>query len=204
VLQPHDLLEVFPMVGQLVERCRELGIAFVPGNNLGYFGPYEHMLRGGMSGGHGGGCGAGRVTLGIESDGTIKPCPSLATEAWTGGTVRQHPLKDIWQNARSMRFTRDRGPRESWGRCASCYYAEDCRAGCTWMSDAVLGRPGNNPYCHHRAIELRREGLRERIERVRAPDGTPFDRGTFRLIEEAWPTAAPEEHQEARQRESAS
>ena len=35
--------------------------------------------------GHGGSCGAGRVTLGIEANGDIKGCPSLPTDRWTGG-----------------------------------------------------------------------------------------------------------------------
>ena len=40
------------------------------------------------------------------------------------------------------------------------------------------------PYCHHRALELQKQGLRERLERVEAPEGQPFDFGLFRLVEE--------------------
>jgi radical SAM protein with 4Fe4S-binding SPASM domain len=192
VLQPHDLLALFPIVGELVRRGRELGVAFVPGNNLGYFGPYEHLLRGGMAGGHGGGCGAGKLTLGIEANGAVKGCPSLATDAWSGGTVREQPLQEIWRRASALRYGRDRTHEASWGFCASCYYEDACRAGCTWMSDSILGRPGNNPYCHHRALELRKAGRRERVERVEDARGAPFDRATFRLVEEAWPEPAGE------------
>jgi hypothetical protein len=51
----------------------------------------------------------------------------------------------------------------------------------------LFGRRGNNPYCHHRALELLREGRRERIELREAAPGEPFDHATYELIEEAWP-----------------
>ncbi len=51
----------------------------------------------------------------------------------------------------------------------------------------LFGKPGNNPYCHHRALELKKAGKRERLVRVEAPPGVPFDRGRFEIVEEAWP-----------------
>jgi hypothetical protein len=55
------------------------------------------------------------------------------------------------------------------------------------MGDQLLGRPGNNPFCHHRALELQRVGKRERIERLSAAPGMPFDRGGFELVLEDTP-----------------
>jgi hypothetical protein len=57
-----------------------------------------------------------------------------------------------------------------------------CRAGCTWTSDSLLGRAGNNPYCHHRTLELARKGLRERIVQVEPAPGRSFDHGLFALV----------------------
>ena len=31
------------------------------------------------------------------------------------------------------------------------------------MAHGLFGKPGNNPYCHHRALELQRAGWRERV-----------------------------------------
>jgi hypothetical protein len=59
-----------------------------------------------------------------------------------------------------------------------------CRAGCTWTTHTLFGRPGNNPYCHHRALELAARGFRERIVRVEAPPGLPFDHGKFEIVVE--------------------
>jgi len=52
----------------------------------------------------------------------------------------------------------------------------------------LLGKAGNNPYCHHRALELAAQGLRERVERVAAPPGLPFDVGRFEIILEPMPS----------------
>jgi radical SAM protein with 4Fe4S-binding SPASM domain len=185
LLQPYDLLELFPLLARLKGRMQELGVRLWPGNNIGYFGPYESLFKGGMPRGHMASCGAGRSTLGIEADGAIKGCPSLPTEAWTGGNIRDASLRDIWERAGALRYTRDRTVDDLWGYCRTCYYAEDCRAGCTWTSFVIFGRAGNNPYCHHRALEMQRAGKRERIERVKLAPGVPFDYAEFQLIEES-------------------
>jgi radical SAM protein with 4Fe4S-binding SPASM domain len=186
LLQPYDLLEIFPALDALSKRAVELGVNLVAGNNVGYFGPHELALRGRRPAGHSTGCGAGRLTMGIEADGTIKGCPSLGTARWAGGNVREAPLAEIWRRANALRYTRDRTVADLWGYCATCYYADTCRAGCTWTSDVLFKRPGNNPYCHHRVLELRKAGLRERIVRVEEAPGEPFDDGRFELVLEPW------------------
>ena len=182
LLQPYDLLELFPTLGRLQDRCREARVMLWPGNNIGYFGPFETKLRGTMPRGHMASCGAGRSGLGIESDGTIKGCPSLSTESWAGGNVREHRLKDIWERAAPLRYTRDRTVDDLWGYCRTCYYAEECRGGCTWTAETLFGKPGNNPLCHHRALEMDRAGKRERVVQRETAPGLPFDRGRFELI----------------------
>lgn len=191
LLQPYELLDVFPMLAELKKRADEAGVFVWRGNTLGYFGPYESMFQGWMPKGHGGSCGAGSSTIGIEADGTIKGCPSLGTIKWGAGNSRDARLEDIWTRSEPMRFNRTRTKNDLWGYCASCYYAQTCKAGCTWMSDMLLGRPGNNPYCHHRALEMDRMGKRERVVRVEAAPGQPFDQGRFEIIEEDLPLESP-------------
>jgi radical SAM protein with 4Fe4S-binding SPASM domain len=194
LLQPYDLLELFPLLPRLKARADEAGVFVWRGNSLGYFGPYESLIASWMPDGHGRGCGAGQTLLGIEADGTIKGCPSLPTKDWASGNVRDASLRDIWERGGPIRYTRDRTVNDLWGYCRSCYYADTCRAGCTWMGSTLLGKPGNNPFCHHRALEHQKQGKRERIERVEAAPGTPFDAGLFRLIVEDLPieTKPPE------------
>lgn len=184
LLQPYDMLTLFPMLDRIQDRCREARVLLWPGNNVGYFGPYETKLRGTMLRGHMASCGMARAGLGIESDGTVKGCPSLHTEKWAAGNIREHSLADIWERSAKMRYTRDRTLDDLWGYCRTCYYAETCMAGCTWTSESLLGRPGNNPLCHHRALEHQRTGKRERLVHVEPAPGAPFDQGRFEIVVE--------------------
>ncbi len=184
VLQPFDLLDVYPVLAGLKRRCDEAGIIALTGNNIGYFGPYEHVLRNYCRSGYRHSCRAGVTTLGIESNGDIKGCPSLPTESWVGGNVREHRLRDIWERSAPLRHMRDRTTAELWGYCAECYYGDRCRAGCTWMATALFGRPGNNPYCHPRALEMDKKGQRERVVPVASAPGLPFDRAEWSLVVE--------------------
>jgi radical SAM protein with 4Fe4S-binding SPASM domain len=123
--------------------------------------------------------------LGIEANGDIKGCPSLPTESWVGGNIRERSLLDIWERSEPLRFNRQRSTDQLWGFCASCYYADECHGGCTWMATSLFGRPGNNPYCHHRTLELARRGQRERVECVGEAPGTPFDHARFQIVLES-------------------
>ena len=185
LLQPDDILEVIPKVAELSARGALSGVDLFPGNNIGYYGPHEEQIRGRLGPAvHWSGCAAGAQTLGIEADGAIKGCPSLPTAAYTGGHVRARTIRDIWDHTKELRYTRDRTAADLWGFCASCYYADECRAGCTWTSHVFFGRPGNNPYCHHRALEHDKQGLRERLVLVERAPGAPFDHGRFEAIVE--------------------
>jgi radical SAM protein with 4Fe4S-binding SPASM domain len=187
LLEPYQMIEVMPMVARLKRRADEVGVRIWPGNNIGYFGPYESLLRGTLPRGHMSSCGAGRSTLGIEANGDIKGCPSLPTSDYVGGNIRENSLRDIWERASALRFTRDRTVEDLWGYCRDCYYNDVCRSGCSWTGHVLFGKPGNNPFCHHRALELLREGKRERLVRTHAAAGDPFDYGRFEIVVEPWP-----------------
>lgn len=82
LLQPYELLEVFPLLARLHPRAEAAGVRVFAGNNLGYLGPYEALLRQHIPGQHTTLCGAGQSVLGLEANGTIKVarrCPR-----WTG------------------------------------------------------------------------------------------------------------------------
>ena len=191
VLQPYDLLDLVPRIAALKARAHDDGILIMPGNNLGYFGPEEALLRSYERGGrdHFAGCQAGRLVLGIESQGDLKGCLSLPSASYVGGNVRRRPVAEIWRDAEALAFTRRRTRADLWGFCQSCDFAEPCLAGCTFTAHALLGRAGNNPYCHYRARTLGKRGRRERLVPITAASGLPFDSGRFELIEE--PLDAP-------------
>lgn len=191
LLEPYQVLDLIPRLARLKERAKGAGVRLQPGNNIGYFGPHATVLSDAMPDKHTGSCGAGRLTLGLEANGDVKGCPSLPSADYVGGNVRDHSLKDIWERSAPLRFMRDRTVDDLWGFCRSCYYAEVCLAGCNWTTHVLFGKTGNNPYCHHRALELERAGKRERLVRVQAAEGMPFDYGRFEIVEEPWPAAVP-------------
>jgi nif11-class peptide radical SAM maturase 3 len=196
LLQPSELLDVYPMLAEVAKRAQQEGVRIQAGNNIGYYGSYERLLRGG------GdpwtfwqGCSAGLSAIGIEADGTIKGCPSLPTAAYTGGNVRNQSLRYIIEETEQLRFNlgadTPKGTEHLWGFCKTCEFAELCRGGCSWTAHVFFDRRGNNPYCHHRAIAQSDRGIRERLAIKRLAEGNPFDNGEFEIIEETidaeWP-----------------
>jgi radical SAM protein with 4Fe4S-binding SPASM domain len=189
LLQPYELATLMPLLAQLHEEGRERGLTVLPGNNVGYFGPYDVLWRG-PDRGHYPGCPAGQNVIGLEADGTVKGCPSLATERYSAGSVRDTSIAELWAGHPALRFNRERGTDDLWGFCRSCYYAEICRGGCTWTADSLLGRRGNNPFCHYRVLKLAERGIRERIVKVEDAPPQPFATGRFALVEEPIPASA--------------
>jgi radical SAM protein with 4Fe4S-binding SPASM domain len=187
LLEPYQVLDVIPRLARLKVRAAAAKIRMWPGNNIGYFGPHEAVLRGTKPDKHRGSCGAGRLTLGLEANGDVKGCPSLPTDPYAGGNVRDRSLRDIWERTEPLRFMRDRTVEDLWGFCRGCYYAEACLAGCNWTTHVLFGKTGNNPYCHHRALELLQQGKRERLVRTQPAEGQPFDYGRYEIVEEPWP-----------------
>jgi radical SAM protein with 4Fe4S-binding SPASM domain len=180
ILQPWQIPDVYDTLARLFEKGRRGGFRMFSGNNIGYFGPYEHLWRTMTDEpAYWDGCGAAETGMAIEADGAVKGCPSLHKGAFGGGNVRDAPLAEIW--AAMQHTVRPTVRQPAWGYCGGCYYRSVCKSGCTWMADAILGRAGNNPMCDHRARTLRVAGMRERFEQVAPAPGEPFDVAKWRL-----------------------
>jgi radical SAM protein with 4Fe4S-binding SPASM domain len=187
LLQPWDLLELVPRIATLKKRAwNEARISMQPGNNLGYFGPEESVIRSPRPdmGDHFQGCQAGKQLMGIESSGAVKGCPSLQPQ-YLRGSLRDEALDTIWP-----RLSLERTVDDLWGFCRTCPFAATCLGGCSFTAHAFFGRPGNNPYCHFRARAQAQRGVRERLVPKQAAPGGPFDCGVFEIVEE--PLDAPD------------
>ena len=53
-----------------------------------------------------------------------------------------------------------------------------------------MGRAGNNPMCFHRARDFEKQGLRERLVKVKDAEGKSFDHGEFEIVIEASASSA--------------
>jgi radical SAM protein with 4Fe4S-binding SPASM domain len=193
LLQPHEIPETLDVLAELFERGRQIGFRIIPGNNIGYFGPHEFMWRTMTSEhAHWTGCAAGENSLGLEADGKIKSCPSLPADPYGGGNSRDVSIRDAMAALAHTTTRRDRTP--GGGFCGSCYYWNVCRGGCTWVTHGLAGKRGDNPFCHYRARELAKKGLRERIVKVAEAPGQPFDFGRFDIaVEDADGRKVPSE-----------
>jgi hypothetical protein len=108
------------------------------------------------------------LTLGIEADGSHQGLPLAPDEDYVG---RQHPrqLAARHLGARRAPALHPRPHRRRpLGLLPRLLLRDECRAGCSWTA-RHFGRIGNNPYCHHRALELLREGKRERRSTAALP-----------------------------------
>ncbi len=195
IIEPHRVVDVIETLAAIqlegLRRHEGDGEPFnvFVGNNIGYYGPHETTLRSRPGGAESywEGCRAGQQVIGLESDGSVKGCPSLPSAPYVGGNVRDVALRDLWEHSEEIRFARDRTIDELWGFCKTCYYADVCRAGCSWTAHCTLGRRGNNPFCYHRVKTLEKRGVRERLVlKERAPN-EPYDFGRFEIVEETIP-----------------
>ncbi len=184
LLQPYDLLELFPLLAWMKrEKLTPRGIRVFPGNNIGYFSKYEEAIRfGGEGGTHWASCGAGTSCLGIEADGKVKGCPSLPSDRYTAGYTQERSVAEIIETESAIKHIGERTKDDLWGFCGGCYYADVCKAGCTWTAQVLMGKPGNNPYCIHRQLTYEAQGLRERLVKVERAPGVPFDQGRFETV----------------------
>ncbi|MEX1367256.1 MAG: radical SAM protein [Nannocystaceae bacterium] len=186
LLQPWELLDVFPVLHYLWLRGAEELPYVYPGNNIGYFGPYERRFRSveghaPVEQGFWTGSMGGVLTLGIEADGTIKADPSLPTDDYAGGNIREHSLREIVYETSPLTFNDELGTKHLWGFCKGCEFAEVCRGGDTWTAHVFFDRDGNDPYCHHRALHHAARGMREQLSLKQRAEGVPFDNGVFEI-----------------------
>ena len=158
VLRPEQLLELVPLLARLKKAG---GIHLGVGDSIGYYGPYDKVLRGRGWRGRNEcwkGCQAGMQAIGIEADGGVKGCLSMQAK-WDGkdpfveGNVRERSLADIWYAPGAFPYNRDFKVDSLTGGCAGCRFGELCRGGARCVSAAVAARLTEDPYCYYRVAE---------------------------------------------------
>ncbi len=175
-LEPEDVLVVVPLIAAM---CRDGKLPkLYPGHDIGYYGEPEERLR---DPNHPipywVGCSAGCSILGIESNGNIKGCLSLPSamngvDRFVEGNVRDTPLRTIWERKGAFAYNREFTVELLGGACRECEYAEICRGGCTWMTQAHAGPVRDNEFCYLRQLrerEAREAGAAPVGPRVRLP-----------------------------------
>lgn len=116
------------------------------------------------------GCLGGLTTVGLQSDGLVKPCLSLP-ERFGEGSVRDRGVASIWNDPRAFARNRQFRPELLAGGCRDCAHGATCRAGCPDVAWNATGSEFDNPYCLHR---IEREGraptVRGEVSAARRPN----------------------------------
>ncbi len=132
------LVEFYQMYSALAP---DAGMELMRADGLGYY--FEcNYSRGPWYG-----CPAGRVSVGITSDGKVKGCLSLPDE-FIEGDLRKNDLWDIWFDPDAFSYTRQFSTSQLGNNCRSCAYGEQCLGGCTAMSYGYAGVVHNSPLCY--------------------------------------------------------
>jgi radical SAM protein with 4Fe4S-binding SPASM domain len=140
----------FLELGRYIKRTRPiakgLGLEIVPADSCGYFSSLDFPEFGWK------GCGAGRFSCGIMSDGRVKGCLSWP-DSKSDGDLRTRRFWDIWFGEGAFAEQRRYSAADVVGDCAGCEVALECGGGCQSMSLATTGKFHADPFCYRSIME---------------------------------------------------
>lgn len=142
---PEDMKKV----AEFIAKARKTSpILVYPADCIGYYTGLEKQIR------HSPwqGCYAGLLVVGIEANGNIKGCLSLAPEIqkdnpFVEGNIKEKSLKEIWNKRDGYAYNRKFSLRKVKGLCRKCQYLKYCRCGCTSTAYFFSGTTYKNNYC---------------------------------------------------------
>ena len=149
LLEPSQLPQVEDVLVRLIQDGR---MRIAVGDNIGYYGQHEPVLRGSVRGTQSFwlGCFAGCKTVAICSNGDVKGCPSHP-KSLVVGNLRRETLAEIWGDASRFAYNTQWDEQLLSSACASCAYRRLCRGGCRTMALCSTGRIYDDPYCVRRS-----------------------------------------------------
>ncbi|MFW6121679.1 MAG: radical SAM protein [Petrotogales bacterium] len=95
------------------------------------------------------GCWAGKMVLGIQSDGGVKGCLALSDD-FIEGNIRERSIVDIWNDPDAFAYNRKFKEEDLGPNCMGCKYGETCNGGCSTRSYSMTGVLHNDRYCFYR------------------------------------------------------
>lgn len=100
------------------------------------------------------GCPAGKVVLGIRTNGDLIGCLSIRDDNYLEGNIREHSLKEIWTRPGAFAWNRNLTKDGLEGFCGSCQYGNYCLGGCSGTKLLRYKNLGDNEFCSFRcAVE---------------------------------------------------
>lgn len=134
---------------EFIARARKTSpILVYPADCIGYYTQIEKQIRKDPWQG----CHAGLLVIGIEANGNVKGCLSLAPEISEGnpfveGNIKEKSLIEIWNKPGGFSYNRNFNLRRVKGLCRKCQYLKHCRCGCKSTAYFFHDTVYSNKYC---------------------------------------------------------
>lgn len=140
---PTDLLSVARFVEQTRRTFPTERLAVATGHSIGH---HASSVSDYAAAGSWQGCPGGITSLGITSDGSVKPCLSMG-DGEIVGNVRSVRLRELWRDPTLFLRNRRFAPGRLRGGCGVCPHGSECKAGCPEMARTATGDVWDNPFC---------------------------------------------------------
>ena len=163
VLDPEQVQEVIDFC---YETATEGRIKIFPADCIGYYSKKDMETRrisfGSDHASPWTGCSAGVYSFGILHNGEILGCTSIRDREFIEGSIRERPLREIWEREDTFRWSRELTREKLSGECRSCAYGSRCLGGCPNTRLTMDGSIyGENQYC---AYNLAVNKMKKRYE----------------------------------------
>jgi len=142
-VSPTDYVKLSRFIAQTRKLARGTGCDVATGDCVGYLGKTELALRDSPWEG----CQAGKMILGIQSNGNVKGCLSIIDDRFIEGNAIKDGLEKIWNKRGAFAYTRNFKVSNLKGECRKCSEGKACHGGCSASSISVFGTPHHAPYC---------------------------------------------------------
>jgi radical SAM protein with 4Fe4S-binding SPASM domain len=142
-----QFLEIGKYIRSTRPKAKTAGLEIVPADSCGFCSSLDFPEMGWK------GCGAGRFSCGIMSDGRIKGCLSWP-DTEVEGDLRKESLWSIWFADKAFSRQRFLTMEDMKGDCARCDVALECGGGCQAMSLGATGMFHADPYCYRRIMQV--------------------------------------------------
>lgn len=151
ILEPGQVDDVIDFT---YDTMKEGQITIYPADCLGYYNIKELQVRQDAHKSAGlpiwTGCNAGKRSLGILHNGQILGCTSIRDREFIEGSIRERPLKEIWEDETKFTWNRNATKASLDGKCKVCKYGDVCLGGCPNTRLTMNGKiQSENTYCSY-------------------------------------------------------
>ncbi|WPD23701.1 MAG: radical SAM protein [Candidatus Electrothrix scaldis] len=151
IMSPEDVDQVIDFIYSAADDDR---ITIYPADCIGY---YSHKELASRQKAHKAasppvwrGCNAGKRSFGILHNGEILGCTSIRNREFIEGSIRERPLREIWEDEKSFLWSRTLKKEELEGQCKTCQYGDLCLGGCPNTRLTMTGRiHSENAFCSY-------------------------------------------------------